>query len=665
MKKIFSRVLGVFYTFILLFCLTGCSIFPGWTFNSGDGGGSSSGGSDDTNDNSGGDDYNPVVDDPEFEQDEEGNYTYFSDYIASYDGVRILSVPPVGAESGNSVTDAERERFYTNVSAQFEILSEYILYYLAGEFGGGTNARSVSSWDGDYVTELQGLIPTNRLNPDGEDIYDSNAYVIERAISGWTYDGTTLTPVYDASKQWALILDGGYSESDPQGYADAYVEKYRYFVQIRLMEMVLNDLYGTTYNTGWDYASNYDDATSLIEEYIVQFTKLGFIFDNISDEIKDLILNDFIGSTAINYDESNKTLHEPLFGTETLTNDVDGDGVYDPLDGDTFTDLNGNGTFDGQIYFDINGNGVYDASFASSSYFSQTDDEGFYVGYSAKIDDLITNISYIVNGESGNETSWTDGNGNSYFDKGYISIYAMEVQDLASEDYFTPGVEATDETPRKLNNMPYAQYQSAMFLPSELEDGETTKFDCLTIYVDSETDFSMKIWLKVHTGGFTFTVPLCILNLNSEEDCDWANEDETKVWTGDEESWTTVEELFDDRERNAVWDMDLSVLLSEEYYSMITETGVGAYAGTLDYTGRGYHTNSVDNTELKDLYDLFNITDGEDDFYSFLSSSEDTYFEFVFEILDEQPDEEYNFKFLIMPIFWDIANIDEDFIWDF
>jgi len=664
-KKIFSRILGIFYTFILLFCFAGCTIIPGWDIDSGSGGSVPS--DDNTTDNSGGsdDDEETDVDDPEFDQDEEGNYTYYSDYIETYDGVRILSVPTAGAESGNSVTDAERVRFYTNVSAQFEVLSEYILDYLVGEFGGGITATSITSWDGDYITAIESITPTNR----NQDVYDSNAYVIERVIESWTYDGTTLTPIYDSAVEWNLSLGDGYISGD---YASTYVSEYRRYVQLRLMEMVLNDLYdaGLTATT-WSYASNPEDAQIRIDEYVQMFTKLGFIFENISSEIEDFILNDIIGSSAINYDNSNKEFSEPYYTYgETLINDVDGDGVYDIDDGDTYNDTNVNGEFDVnlKIYFDINGNGVGDDSFTSSSYSALGGVDGFYVGYATKISDLVANISYIVNGESytdsnsngswDSEETYQDQNGNGVFDEGYISIYAMEVQDLTSEEFFTPGemVETEDDTTiRKLTNMEYAEYKSVMFLASDI-----TNFDCLTIYVDSETNFSMKIWLRVHTGGVTFTVPICILNLNSEKSCDWENEDETKVWTGEKDSWTDPEELFDDRERNSVWAMDLSVLLSEEYLALISETGVGAYEGTLDYLDRGYHTNSVDNTELKDMYDLFNVVGDEDNFYSLLSSSEDTYFEFVFEILDEEPDEDYNFKFLFMPTFWDIANVDED-----
>ena len=659
MKKIFSKIFGLLCTFTFLFCSAGCSIIPGWTFGTGSDDLNLPDGGDTNNNGSGG----TIADgpDPEFVKGDEGNWSYYSDYIDSYDGVRILSVPPADDVTGNANTDNERARFYTNVSAQFEILSEYSLYYLLGQYGGGISDTPITSVDSDYSTRIESISPEVRnLNT-----YDTNAYMIERVITGWNYDGTTLSPVYSTAYQWTLNLESyDIDNGNAQDYASEYVETYKLYVQIRLMEIVLNDLYGANITpTTYGYASEPQNAKNRINEYVDEFDKLGFDIGTLEDtnsvatDIKEFILNDIIGATALAYaddvNNGNISYSEPTFAEEYT--DENASGSYD--DGEPFVDLNDSGTYD-SLYYDINGNGQYDVNFAS-------DNGSFYAGYITKVDNLVTNMTYIVKGEEGDEFEFTDSNGNGHFDEGFIDIYAMEVQDLTSTEYFTPGVEATDTTVRRLNNMDYAQYQSVLFMPSA-----TTKFDSFTIYVDSETNFSMLVWLRVHTNGTTFTVPVCILNLNSEEDCDWTNEEtQTDLDWENMDSWTDPEQLLNDEERNSVWDLDLSAVLTDEQYSLISETGVDSYDGELDYNGRydettkigyGYHTNSVDNTALADLYNLLPFTYNDEESKNFVSSSDDTYFKFIFQILDEQPDQEYNFKFLIMPDFWDLNNTDDE-----
>lgn len=627
MKKVFSKILGLFCAFALFFGFSGCSLVPGL---SGGGGGTGGGGSGNTNNDHTNE--QPVTN-PEFEQDAEGNWVYFDDLINDCYGVRIVSIPPVGAESGNEVTNAERARFYTNVSAQFEVLSEYVLCYLLGEFGGGIEAVDIVSEDGDYATKIQAISPQER----DVNIFDTNQYRIEGVLTGWDYDGTDLSPIYSTenNKAWILYLGQNYISDGADYYANSYIAKHKDFVQLRLMEIVLNELYNTSYKTSWADASG--DVTSTINAYIKEFAKLGFEMgemsdtDSIAGKIKQFIEQEVIGTEVISYDNGIKNFAEP-----------------------------GNA----EQFYDINKNSEYNPSFTNEEYdtYSELTSKGFFVGYSSKVETLVHNLSDIVMGEE------VDSNGNGYIDKGFIGTYAMEVRDLASKEFFNPGVPGTEGAPRKLNNMEYAQYKSAMFFPKNM-----TEMDSLTIYVDSETNFSMRIWLRVNLntlmGRINFTLPLTILNLNSAEGCDWANEDMDKEWTGDEEFWTEPTELFDNRERNAVWSIDLEALLSEQYFNQIYLLGFEANEQT-DYIERGYHSNSKDNADLKDLYTLLRMDENAElpQWYtdlgleasvwdSLVSSSEDSYFEFVFEIIDEQPEQEYNFKFLIMPTFWDWSDL--------
>ena len=704
MKKIFSVIMEFLCTFAFLFCFSGCSIFPGLGGGTG-GSGGTGGGTGGTGGSGGGSsDWEQPVDDPEFDVDEDGNYSYFSDYISAFDGVRVMSVPPADAKSGNELTDAERERFYANVYTQFEVMSKYILYSLVGEYGGGISDMTIKGsntmatlgtkkdYGEDYELVLHAKVPESRVNGNRE-IVSTNRYNIEFEISGFSIEDFTIIQIpskeyqvgsmeynlmltFDPSSKWLLNLNKTNLPADDNAYAEEYVETFKGFVQLRIMEIVLNQTTGSNYKTSWAYASNPSECSKKLKEYTKMFTKLGFEMgnlnqpDSIASQIYKMILDEVIGQPHITKDQMMKIYIAEIWFSQApkyfeAYTDENENGQYD--NGEPFVDVNKNGVWDDRIYVDLNLNGKYDDKNIDG------------VGCTFPNWDL--NIGYVFRGTVPNiVTNLIDSCAN------FIDIYALEVQDLTSKEFFKPGIAKTDKTPRKLDNMPYAEYKSVLFLPKE-----NTKFDTLTIYVDSETNFSMKIWLKVHFGeGNEFYVPVCILNLNSEKDCDFTNEDDAFDWDTNisddfPDSWTDPKLLFDDKERNSVWLLELSEIMSEEQYLALTTTGVAGYGKELEYEQRGYHTNSKDNTELKDLYNMTSFgesyTDAngnqkfdageafadnnKNEIFDFGESlgyvGDGVYFEFIFEILNREPDKEYNFKFLIMPQFWDVENADEDF----
>ena len=649
-KKILSKLSVFLCAFVLLFCFSGCTIIPGIDFGGGSGGGSSTGGGSGGGTSSGGigsGDYTEEpIDDPEFEQDEDGNYTYYSDYIEQYYGVRVMSVPPEGQTTDNETTNTERRRFYIDAKAQFEVLSQYILYYLVGSFGSGIGQTTIAGYDSEFGSDYTITLPAMSPVVRDADAFDSDELLIERVITNYVYDGTTLSAEYDSSRRWSFNLEGSTSN-----YANNFVEKYASYVEIKLVEFVLNSTTGTNYNTTWAEASNIEQCQQKITEYIRTFTSLGLEMGEISQSgslanyIYNFILNEIIGSTALNYNQTPHDIEEP-----------------------TYTISNEDGTTE-ETYYDVNGNGVQDSVTIT------------YTNYRTVAQNIVQNLIIIVSGEDFSDLNqngqydsgepFTDTNGNNSYDEGFIKIDAMEVQDYTSAEFFRPGTQATEESPRKLDNMPYAEYKSVVFFPNEPdEDGNNGLFDTMTIYVDSETAFSMKLWLRVHIDDETeYTVPICILNLNPEEDCDWTNESDDEIDWGSggmiddlPDSWTDPEELFNDEERNSVWLIEMDQLLTEEQYALIS-SGDGTDAKTtFEYAERGHHTNSKDNTSLKDLYSKFEFgEEGQTSTETLAYADDSAYFEFIFEILDRQPDTEYNFKFLIMPSFWDIGNIEDDF----
>ena len=647
MKKILSKLSVFLCAFVLLFCFSGCTILPGINFGGGGGGGNTGGGSGGGTGSSGigsGEHTEEPVDDPEFEQDEDGNYSYYSDYIEQYYGVRVMSVPPEGQTTENETTNKERRRFYINAKAQFEVLSQYILYYLVGSFGSGIENTSIAGYDSEFGSDYTITLPAMSPVVINADAFNSDEFLIERVLSNYVYDGTTLSAEYDSSYKWNFNLEGVESN-----YAHNFVDKYASYVEIKLVEFVLNSQTGTNYNTTWAEASNIQQCQQKIAEYIKTFTSLGLEMGEINQSgslanyIYNFILDEIIGSTALNYNQIPHDIEEPTY----IISNEEGE--------------------EEESYFDVNGNGVQDSVLIN------------YTSYKSIAQTITQNLITIVSGEEFVDLNqngqydagepFTDINGNNSYDAGFIKIDAMEVQDYTSAEFFRPGTPATEESPRKLDNMPYAEYKSVVFFPNEPdEDGNNGLFDTMSIYIDSQTAFSIKLWLRVHIDDQTeYTVPICILNLNPEKDCDWTNEADEEIDWGSggmiddlPDSWTDPEALFNDEERNAVWLIEMDQLLTEEQYALIS-SGEGAdVKTTLEYTERGHHTNSKDNTSLKDLYSKFEFGEqGQTPTETLAYANSSAYFEFIFEILDKQPDTEYNFKFLIMPSFWDFDNIDD------
>ena len=721
MKKIFSKVMGLICTFALLFCFTGCVVFPG-TGGGGNGGYYPGGGTAGGGGTGGSSDYHEEFPNEEFEKDEQGNYTYFSDFIDTFNGVRLVCIPPAGAKSGNELTDAERSRFYANVYTQFEVLAKIILYSLVGEYGGGISSTLITGSDttssalgelatkinygDDYQYNLNEIIPKVAQNRIG-DIVSTNEYNIEYDISGYKIENLVLsgsqmtydiTFGVDMSKKWILNLNKYVVPTNAEQYAEEYVETFCGFVQLRLMEIVLNKTCGTEYQTTWAYASNAEDCNELIIERTKKFKKLGFVFgdkentESVAYNVQELIVNEIIGEEKIEYDKNaiwyiedaeipNVIMAEPY-------TDENENKQYDF--GEPFTDLNRNDVWDNSLYIDLNVDGKFNDGVNGNycKFYNGELNMNYIRG--GFIPNIVDSLNLYVDGEpftdlNGNNKhddgeQYTDVNENGIFDEGLINIHAMEARDLTAKEFFTPGIEGTKDSPRKLDNMPYAEYKSATFFPKE-----DNAFDAFTIYLDSETDFSVKIWLKVHIGDKEFYAPICILNTDNTKDADWENEDETNTST-DDESWTKIEDLFNNKKRNAVWLVELDKVLTLEQYEILTKNKSSENKTEFSYLERGFHTNSKDNITLADLYGKMEFGEsyidinangkydmGEtfedanqnqmiDRYESFVYKGEGDYYEFIFEILDPQPDVEYNFKFLIMPEFWDVENeFEEDF----
>lgn len=543
------------------------------------------------------DDNESVVD--YFKKDGDGNYVYFKDYADEFKGIELLSTPKKGKESGNADTDFERERFWNDLDFQFEVLSYYITNYIVGNFGGGIDGGEVrSDLDelGDYVLEIEEILPTIR----DAALFDTNEFSIERTVLGWHEeeidDGegvtTVLTPVYGTDQNayvWNLRLGvsciGNY-------YLQTFVDNFLPFFKLKLLELASNSLYKTEITIPIEMAYDVLNCENEYNKRLKSFKELGFefgdfnVFGTFGHNLWEFLIYDVVGEDSLNYQSSTKTLF-----------------LYDE---------------EGQK---IPGTGV-----------EKTIDDGFFVDYETIFNGLLTRLKVFVDGDEDLDVE-------SKFPK----VLGLEVEDIDSKDFFTPGMKKS-ESPygkKSLTNMDYSEYKSVVFFP-----GEIVKFDYLTFVVDSETNFALKIWMRYVCERGSFLVPVCIMNLDSEKDYDY--ETHFEYHQGGAETEVTREEiqtyLFDNPETRNTVDITIDYLLNEEQLALITNSGLSPYEEDLNYTGRGYHTNAYDNLSVLDDYALTEVDEKE----IILYEGDGNYLEFLFEIVDRDPTLDYNFKFLIV-----------------
>ena len=628
MAKLMTRIFGLLFVVAFFFCFTACDLSALRWMPSGGGSSTPSGGSSGGSGGGGGGHYSDETGtDYMFEQDENGNYVFFSDALNDVMGAQLMSIPKKDALSENEQTNTERRRFYDNLNSQFFVLSTYALTYLLGQFGGGFAGGEIQNAASEFVDDY--VLSVSQLTPfvQNEDIFDTNEFLIEQNLTGWNYStGNELTPVFADSPTWILHLS---QLKIRQNYFDDYIAAYEPFVRLKLIEFVSNKVYGTENETSFDEILSPEQCEEMIGSRLDVFKSLGFEFgefvdtDSVAAEFKAFLLDEVIGNNAISYGLESKTFAEPYYN---------------------YTEIEGEGEEAHEVekmaYYDINGNGQFDASFTVT-------DEMFYVDYESFVDELLQNMK-------------------SFADE-FVKIDAMEVQTVDAQRFFTPGKPAEEGSKKTLTNMDYAQYQSCVLFPKRNID-----FDTLFIFVDSEIDFSLKIWVKFSFGGQSFATPVCLLNLDSTKPYDLTSDyDDESEWYDEDYDYDidsdideeeakekskqeAEEELFSEAKRNCAL-IPLEYVLTDEQFNLL-KNGVRTYEGTLNYSDRGYHTNSRDNLLLKDDYSFQTV--GDSQLLSFSGSG--NYIEILFEIVNPSAEQNYNFKFLAMTgLMWEEESDDE------
>lgn len=522
-------------------------------------------------------------------------------------GVRTLSVPVAGAQSGFTQTDAERARFYSNVIEQYEVVAKYILTDLVGHFGMGNTDSSVVSnaghtfyiadtrTVGDYSIAIEPSQPTDRSATTFA--YDSNYRTIDRCLVGWEIDsshpetptGTVLsgfkcdtsrhspTAVYSTAYAWTLnIVDE--SASTAADYLEAYLDKYLTFVTMRIMEIDY-ELAATPYSS-----FNQSTAKEKIWNYVVNkgVNRLGTSLSIRKNVIMNMFKNEVIGSDALSHDNNSKTFAEPSFVAD-YTYET---GETDPDTGAPITN-----TVQITHFADINGNGVYDASFSVGT------SAGFYCDFEGVLGNAVDACLVAA--------------------ADFPTYYAIEVTDFTTEQFFDIGEEVAEGQVQVLANLPVAEYQSAVILMDK-----KWNFNTFYIGVSADTEFVLTTYLRIVINGNEFITKIACINVDPTKDWGFEGEDSgseerkpLQDMTEEEYIEYETENMFNtELKRNFIL-IDLSIFIDETTLAVLNAFGQNSDAlQETEYetseNRRGYHTNSVDNTD-------FSPTEDDDGLYTF------------------------------------------------
>lgn len=598
---------------------------------------------------------------PEFTM-EDGKYVYFSPYWDAFDGIRLVSTP-TDVENGEGVseqTKTERANYFGDVYSQFEILYLYIKNYMLCQFDQKVSDSiiTISSTSGRYSTKFAPFEPTILTTFDGGDVEynkkvgNTTSGMMDGDISGWTISATSDPLVYEVS---GVVRDGT-NHPFVVNFKNGDETKNKNFVILRLMEVML----------GVETATNFNDTEALanaqktMRVYESAFQGLGNLTlgsvtdaQSVASKIKRMILNEVIGSQTVEYYQTyQRNYNEP----------------YAP----GYTDSNANGKFDeGEgPYVDINKNGSYDAPF-------QIGHQAFYADFDAIVTNLVKELAAVSDGEED-----ADLNRNEQIDKAFPVVVSVEVQDEDSETFFEPGIAEDGAQKRMLTNMNYSEYKSVMLIPSS--SSPLISFNTLDIYIDSETDFVLDIYLKVFIDEHNyFCCHICSLNLDHTKSCDWGNEEsspEIPYDVPDEERWEMAfdySDIFNISNKRNCFSMlplaDLFEYITKNFpndYVLVCQNpgslspaevmmrmvepgylnpliyGVGRTDEEITYSN-GAHTSLTDNLDLAEKYSYQQINQKGDTALCYAGTT--SHVEFIFNVANKDASVEHNFKFLIQP----------------
>ena len=270
---------------------------------------------------------------------EESLYTSMRDMV---DGVKVVYQTGYDDRNETPITNQERAKYYVDVENQIDAYAQLLLTELVGEYGRGVEAGTTidlgaTSSYGPFA--FSAGIASNDVTV--ATLFDSNYGAIDNPIVGAQTSGATFAPITSSTYAWRLnafgfIYNSFAPETEAEQYYSYYMDLYKDYLVIRLLEVVTDSENSVYYNDGVKtgvYNMTGSEINELIQALIAKVGYLGFTADDLV-EIEDVLLSEFVGENAIDFD-----VLRPKDYTEPFV-DTDASGGYTP--GDSFLDLNGN-----------------------------------------------------------------------------------------------------------------------------------------------------------------------------------------------------------------------------------------------------------------------------------------------------------------------------------
>ena len=587
-----------------------------------------------------------------------------SEYTAQDNEDRASATQAVRAtytEAFETTDDAElqadRDKFNKNAALQYEIVAYSILYYLVGNYGyidgqTGENLNYIFYADTSYLThgeQQSATVSLPVIKPfEADDLYlDGHDGAIEHTIAGlageYTYDAVSdsgtwsVERVYETQYRWNFNLDSEVTSS----YNQNFINEFLPYVQINLMEYGLGHEL-TPVSQLMTLAPSQLDA--LIHDYVGEIDKLGIIANQeYSDFLYNYIMDTIIGENALSREGMTFVYDEPS-DTYTIALEPDPDNPDAPTE-EVIT-----------VYYDVDGN-------PDTHSFTSSAANGIY---KYDYENTVREIADIIAGTydaGGNELT-------PAISAEFPTYTRLEMVDVSPDLFYTEGEEA-EEGINRLNNMPYMEYESVIIYPDGQRgadenfetvidyDNKVWQFDYVNFYVDSVSDLTLDIYLRLHIDGADYIAHVTRIQTDGEQGFDYAP---SFAGEGDNNSSGSSDEADDSDTFFPDYQSNVGLTYAPLFLPDHTDTlatGIENTSEVSSYAESGeYKSLFVGKLGQSTEYDktTFTVTNhyGEDvEINLTLCTSDDDFVEYIFVPDKSQGDDyDYRFKFMIKDSYW-------------
>ncbi len=432
--------------------------------------------------------------------------------------VRATYMPGAYETTDDAELQADRNKFNENAAYQYEIVAYTILYYLVGNYGyidGQTGEEVVYTFfaDTSYLQHNEQESTTISLpviSPHQENDIYLQGYdgAIEQQIAGllgeYNYDATsgtgtwTIERNYETTYKWNFSLNSAVTSS----YNEQFIDEFLPYVQINLMEYGLNHEITPVSQL---MTLGPTQLEALIREYVAEIDKLGITANqNYADFIYNYIRDTIIGSNAMNRETMTFIYDEPS-DTYTISGEPDPENPDEPTQ-EVIT-----------VYYDVDNN-------PDTHSFTVNSVNGIYkYNYEETIQQIVDLVAGTYDA-SGNVLT-------PAISAEFPTYTRVEMVDISPDLFYTTG---TDDEIRRLDNMPYMEYQSVIIYPNGQRTGDENfdtvidydnkiwQFDYVNFFIDSVSDITLDIYLRLHIDGENYIAHITRIQTDADQGFDYA-----------------------------------------------------------------------------------------------------------------------------------------------